>query len=487
MQNERLYLDRTSLQVKQGAKVPPEALVHPATPFGERMLRVVLFWKDVVVANELFAPGSRICIGRSLKNDFVIPTIGLPASFELFRSEADGCTLRIPEAMTGLLQLKDKLQSIEEARREIGAPKADGGREVSLTAADRGVLEIGYIYFYFDFVPIPPELAREKPGDRVDALFVRIFMGMMILFLLFLILAQIFPPYQIESQSIENIPQRLAEEILQPQVLTPPPPVKLRLEDWQKKQQEEGKIALREKPQGKQGEGARREGKEGKRGKMSPSREGMVTQQRSVDQAGLLEVFSKSRKYSALSDILGGEGGGLANNLDKYFRPGGSTGKPGRWARGLKGEGLGGGGTARVGIGGLGTKGRGTGKTGYGNADVGTKGESAVTAVIEEGETYVMGSLDRQAILKVIVDNLGAIQYCYERQLTQQPNLGGKIVVNFVIEGSGRVTSSSVIQSNMGSKVVEDCVAARIRRLIFPKPPYGVVEVKFPFVFRSAG
>ncbi len=480
MEKERIYFDPSNLWVVKTRELPPKERVSPSVPVSSRMIRMVLMWENAVLEDKLFRPGRTIYIGRSMRNDLVMPTIGLPAKFPLITGGKDKVVLRLPlgvEAFEGLFQLGDELYDLERACREKGKKVGDDVYEIELSAADRGVIEIGYLTLYFDFVPVPPEIEQERPLDRLDPFFLKMFMIMLIIFLVLLTVMQVMPKK--EKKTIEDIEKRFAKAILEPKI--EPRTVKFDFTRWGKKRKIKTKKSM-----GKEGQGARRAGKEGKRGRLNPSRRGVTTKKRTIDQAGVLEVFSKSRKYSALADLLGGEGG-LGSDVDKYFRPGGSRGKGERWARGIKGTGLGGGGTARTGIGGLGTKGRGTGRVGYGKADLGGKGESAVTAVIEESETYVMGQMDKQAILKVILNNIDAIRYCYERELTQHPSLSGKLVVDFVIGTNGRVRSSSVIRTTMNNPRVERCVASRIRRLVFPKPSYGIVEVKFPFVFRSEG
>src|SRR5207245_1447439 len=50
-----------------------------------------------------------------------------------------------------------------------------------------------------------------------------------------------------------------------------------------------------------------------------------------------------------------------------------------------------------------------------------------------EEEAIVDGGLDREVIAAVIKDSLGQIRYCYERQLSADPGLMGKVQIKFTI------------------------------------------------------
>ena len=99
-----------------------------------------------------------------------------------------------------------------------------------------------------------------------------------------------------------------------------------------------------------------------------------------------------------------------------------------------------------------------------------------------------MGSLTKEDITGTIRKDLQAIRLCYERALTKSPQLEGKVMVKFVIGADGRVslaTDDSDVQ--FPDPKVTQCVLGRIRALRFPKPVGGgVVNVKYPFVFKSA-
>jgi hypothetical protein len=150
---------------------------------------------------------------------------------------------------------------------------------------------------------------------------------------------------------------------------------------------------------------------------------------------------------------------------------------------GARGSGLGGGGTAE-GLGGLGTKGIGSGSSGYGSGggSFGAKGEGGIGVV--GGDPIILGALDRSLIDEVIKRHMNQIRYCYQRELTKNPSLAGKVVVKFVIAKDGSVSSASKKTSTINNGAVEQCVVGRFMRMQFPEPKGGgIVIVSYPFTF----
>jgi TonB family protein len=113
---------------------------------------------------------------------------------------------------------------------------------------------------------------------------------------------------------------------------------------------------------------------------------------------------------------------------------------------------------------------------------MGPKGEGGIGTV--GGDPIIVGSLDRSLIDEVIKRHMNQIRYCYQRELTKNPSLGGKIVVKFVIAKDGTVSKANIKETTMGNPAVEECVLGRFRRMQFPKPKGGgIVIVSYPFLF----
>jgi TonB family protein len=94
------------------------------------------------------------------------------------------------------------------------------------------------------------------------------------------------------------------------------------------------------------------------------------------------------------------------------------------------------------------------------------------------------GSLDKQLIRQVVLENLGEIRDCYEREVKSSPGLAGTVAVKLTIGPTGAVTLSEVARSTVDNAALELCVASRIRTWTFPKPSGdGPVTVTYPFNF----
>ncbi|MFN7729714.1 MAG: TonB family protein [Bdellovibrio sp.] len=142
----------------------------------------------------------------------------------------------------------------------------------------------------------------------------------------------------------------------------------------------------------------------------------------------------------------------------------------------------GGGGRAQS-AGGYGTKGAGGGKAGYGKISL-IGGTSGLSLPMSE-EALVEGGLDRDQIAAVINRHKGQIIYCYEQGLQREPDLRGRVSVDFTIGSNGRITSAKVAQSSLESKSVESCMVAKMRTWQFPRPVGSVnVDVLYPFELR---
>src|SRR5713226_4301 len=103
------------------------------------------------------------------------------------------------------------------------------------------------------------------------------------------------------------------------------------------------------------------------------------------------------------------------------------------------------------------------------------------------GCTIVVGGLSRDLINRIIQRHYNEVKYCYEKELTKDPALYGKVTVLFVIDGVGRVVDALVQQSTMGSEPVESCIVTHVRRWAFPAPQGGgTVQVTYPYVFKSS-
>lgn len=132
------------------------------------------------------------------------------------------------------------------------------------------------------------------------------------------------------------------------------------------------------------------------------------------------------------------------------------------------------------------TAGRGGGQSasGMGGLAAGSTGSAGVGLIEEEGE--ITGGLDREVIAQYIKSKLGQILYCYERQLSANPDLFGKVAVKFTIAASGQVEQQLIGDTTLKNATVEGCILNRVAAWKFPQPQGGTrVLVTYPFLFKS--
>lgn len=125
-----------------------------------------------------------------------------------------------------------------------------------------------------------------------------------------------------------------------------------------------------------------------------------------------------------------------------------------------------------------------SGGTGGGQLTAGATGASGVGLLEQEGE--VSTGLDRELIAALIRKNIGHILYCYERSLSANPNLFGKVSVRFTIGASGQVETQRIGESTLRDGRVENCILDKVSQWKFPEPKGGVqVVVTYPFLFKT--
>lgn len=126
----------------------------------------------------------------------------------------------------------------------------------------------------------------------------------------------------------------------------------------------------------------------------------------------------------------------------------------------------------------------GQGTAGMGNLAVGKTGSGGVGLLEDEGE--ITGGLDREVIAAYIKSQLGQILYCYERQLSANPDLYGKVAIKFTIDGTGGVETQRIGETSLKNATVEGCILQRVAKWKFPTPEGGTkVLVTYPFLFKS--
>ncbi|MFW5785349.1 MAG: TonB family protein [Chitinispirillaceae bacterium] len=122
---------------------------------------------------------------------------------------------------------------------------------------------------------------------------------------------------------------------------------------------------------------------------------------------------------------------------------------------------------------------------GGGGLDLKKRGELKVTSPNFLKGGALTGGRSRASIMRVVMQNIAALRYAYNRRLREKPGLGGKITVKFAIDEFGKVIFAKVVESSIGDSQLENTVVRRVRSWAFEKidKPGDVTEVVYPFVF----
>ncbi|MBN1335252.1 MAG: AgmX/PglI C-terminal domain-containing protein [Deltaproteobacteria bacterium] len=430
-----------------------------------RWLGMPVAWMPPFWSKVSWIAGPTISEGiEELKAEFYCPPEDLPhEEFPLFEWNGAEYVCNISDKWAGFVDVGEERHTFQELI-EGGRVHATGNGmyQITITEDTRIVVDIGHVIFFAHMV-YPGRVAAVKFGTRVDYPFLLISGFIGFIGLMFGIVIFTMPPPP--DNEVMEVPDRFVELLLEE-------PVK---EDDLKADEPEGAKAKKE------------EGKVGKKDAKMDKAKGDKVEMRNremdkqiAENAGVLgalrdgsELDSMLNQAGLNQDLMQGIGG-LIGAKGTQFGAGGLGGR---------GSGLGGGGTAS-GLGGLGTKGRGSGAAGYGTGGghFGAKGEGQIGTI--GGEAIVLGALDKSLVDAVVRRHLNQIRYCYQRELTKDPTLAGKIVVKFVIAKDGTVSSASTKSSTMNNSPVEQCINGRFMRFQFPEPKGGgIVIVSYPFIF----
>lgn len=110
-------------------------------------------------------------------------------------------------------------------------------------------------------------------------------------------------------------------------------------------------------------------------------------------------------------------------------------------------------------------------------------GPGSAQGTLRQGVTQVKGPLPPEVIQRIVRQNFGRFRLCYEKGLLSNATLEGKVVVRFVIDRGGAVSSAKDSASDLPDKAVVSCVVRGFANLSFPQPQSGEVTVTYPILF----
>lgn len=100
----------------------------------------------------------------------------------------------------------------------------------------------------------------------------------------------------------------------------------------------------------------------------------------------------------------------------------------------------------------------------------------------------VRGVLNASAIQDVVREHRDELGFCFAWQLHSNPDLEGRITMEFEIGADGQVTEARVADDALGDETVLRCFVNVTRRMEFPAPEGGgTVTVRYPFQLSPGG
>jgi len=192
-----------------------------------------------------------------------------------------------------------------------------------------------------------------------------------------------------------------------------------------------------------------------------------------VSGTGVLNELSAAGSGAAgdaVYDVLGESSDAGMGDLDKALASGvgGLQSASSANSRTSLGERAGkGGGSGRAGIDDL--IGSGAGQSG--SVNISRSGEFNIKAVSGaiSGRGSKASNRSSDAIGNVILKHSSSVESCYKREARMNPNLKGKVTLQFTITPDGKVSRSLVRKSTLRNRKVERCIMQKARRWRFAK------------------
>lgn len=481
------------------------------------VVEIVVAWKERILGTYHYDNKKTVTVGSHPKNDIVLPVFGSSTvSHPLVKVEGSAKVF-LTSDLRGELVSGSTSTPLSEVARVGRAESSGAGTVVTLQQGE--LIRIDFadmVSIYIRYVAQAPKPIA-APFLGLTSSEITTVLGSLILTLFIGLYFAVYAPQEVIEDKKEEEPPRRAvfmyksqiEPVTSPEEVKKPSP-EAKLADKTTPKQEKAPVKT-DKPQkaaSKDDEGKASEAKPNK----SKSQEIKLTTpnpgkntgiqkagannnkkndaagasaQKDVSKMGMLSVLSGKGMQDKISQV--NSGAGIVGGLSQTATGSGSSSAAGAGdtpGEGLKNIGKGGNGEATVGISGVNTKGRGSGNQGYGTGSIGDKKNA--TVIPGGAEESFEGTIDRDAIRRVVQENMRQIKACYERALNKDPALHGKVVMSWVLNDKGRVTAASVSSTTMNSSEVEQCMISRLRTWQFPATPKGQeADITYPFAFAA--
>jgi len=451
------------------------------------VLRCSHVWQGEVMADALIREGENVTLSAKQRATFNVPDFEFPDEFAILRPGKKGYVLTLSQGMTGTFSMNGKRQDVAGFLEASERDTQFHGKTVG--PGDWGVIHLdgrGDHVFFFQFVD---NKAIPNAGVRDSELLLPALGFSVVLHSLFLVVAFMNMP----EDELGVFPGRtdLVADYL---VRKPAEPLEEEepiagIDDGEKDAKPTSTAGAEGKAGG-EGDKERLRAEDPSKGEPDEEipdsvQKGLLTSESRRDIKKVLNRGGFDKDLgNALARLQGPANDGSRTGFGDGTGLGVGKGKDGTGTllRGGKG-GPGGGGNALGDV--VTQKAIKSGGKRPPRGVAGGKGLKEKTVRVKTGRVGgSLGGLTAAQINKVVFSRKNAIKTCYQRQLQRTPGLGGKVVVRWEINATGKVMRARVSKTTMRNGRVEDCIVRQVMRMQFPKPRGGSkAVVNYPFVF----
>lgn len=436
-----------------------------------KVLRIGIVQDEQIVQEQLIRKPENVTVGESTKNTFVLPPCSLPKRFPLFVAKGSSYFLQFTDSMTGKVSFKGAIRSLKDLKATGDAVQRGGTWVLPIQENSRGKVVVDGISVLFQFVPAPLAEARVHMDFRPR--FIEdedpVFFGFLALFAA-LAASLVIYSHSVELSKVDlllDAPERFADLLVEkddkdepdeevPEEVTDP-----NAESQEVAEDETQEVAPAEEVARVEVTQEEIEIREAQQMEAEDQEVDVLVAQL-LGTLGAHNSGDSTQDHFANLDFQGQDADALLRNASRMES---ST------SIGVREEGSG----PREGV-------------EIGDVDRGTAGNSALSegpAVEVEGQVD-LGSADIDAVegeaegvTSVVKRYKGRIKLCYDQALRQDPQLKGRIEIEFSV-GRGRVLEAFVSTNTTRNEALANCILRKVKGLTFD--PSVEADVIYPFV-----
>jgi hypothetical protein len=434
-----------------------------ATQTGPKVLRIGLVQAGRVIEERIIKQRTSVSVGQSEKSTFVVPTPNIPPQFKLFELIGSDYYLNFVDGMNGRVALATGISDLAALRGQ--AKRVGPAYQVRLTDEARGKVIIGDVTFLFQFVaPPPPQPRPQLPLSVKGGLASQIDWTLTIIaaFSFMFHFGFIGAMYSDWLDPVVN-EDNIASLIDMTKNL-PPPPAEDKPDQASDQTSNQPSKQESKKPDSGQKTNATP-------GKISDQRAAALANEAQAMQMQMLAAFGGTTAVQGAlnrSDVPVGDLSAVAQSAAGVTNTGGDLHLA-----------AGGGATIPGQHGSLNQLGSGTGGGG------GTAGnERVVQGPKGDAQTGSISTSAPVANAEATIARLRpGFRSCYNKGLSNDPSMAGKLVLAIKIAPNGDVTSVTKAGGSGLSSDVEQCIIRKAKNATFDAPGGSGSTVQVPVTF----